>query len=73
MLKRYPVPSGSKKKMEFGDVLYGNELSCWDGTSFVAPVDGIYTFSLNIVTNAANRNYRIRVLANDEYNGVDQL
>ena len=53
--------------------MFGNELGSWDGTSFVAPVNGIYMFTLHIATYYSNRTYRLRALINNGEIGIDQL
>ena len=53
--------------------MLGNELGSWNGTAFVAPVDGVYIFRLNIVTYYNSRSYRWRALINGGEDGVDQL
>ena len=65
--------SGSKNALKFENTLFGNELGSWNGTAFLAPVDGIYMFTLNMVTYYGGRNYRLRALINNGEVGVDQL
>ena len=59
--------------MNFENVLFGNEMGIWTGAAFVAPVDGIYTFNVHLVTEYSNRAYRLRALINNGVNGVDFL
>ena len=54
-------------------MLFGNELGSWTGTSFVAPVDGVYIFNLHLLTYYSSRAYRLLVLINNGDDGVDQL
>ena len=65
--------SGSKATMMFENILFGNELESWTGSSFVAPVGGIYAFNLHIVTNYYSRTYRLLALINNGDDGVDWL
>ena len=65
--------SGSKNALQFENILSGNELGSWNGTAFVAPIDGIYVFNLKIVTYGYNRMYRMRALINNGEVGIDQL
>ena len=67
------ILSGSKNKLTFENILFGNELGSWNGTAFVAPVDGVYLFQLQVTTYEANRAYRLRALLNNGEAGVDQL
>ena len=64
---------GSKNPLKFENVLFGNELNSWNGTAFVAPVDGVYIFHLHLATYYSNRAYRLRALINNGEDGVDQL
>ena len=73
MLFRSSIIFASKNELKFENVLFGNELSAWNGTAFVAPVDGVYLFQLQITTYNANRGYRLRALINNGDAGVDQL
>ena len=59
--------------MKFENILIGNELGSWNGTAFIAPVDGIYFFTLHIVATYESRTYRLRALINDGEIGIDQL
>ena len=59
--------------MLFENILFGNELESWTGYSFVAPVDGIYTFNLHLQTPYSSRSYRLLALINDGEDGIDQL
>ena len=59
--------------MEFGNVLFGNEMGTWTGAAFEAPVDGIYIFNLHLLTYYSSRSYRLRALINDGDDGVDHL
>ena len=54
-------------------MLFGNEYGSWTGSSFVAPVDGVYKFSLHLLTYYSSRAYRLRALINDGDDGVDHL
>ena len=65
--------SGSQEIMKFENVLFGNEYGSWTGSSFVAPVDGVYKFSLHLLTYYSSRAYRLRALINDGDDGVDHL
>ena len=65
--------SGGKNAFYFENILSGNELGAWNGTAFVAPVDGIYNFNLRIATSNQSRTYRLRALINNGEVGVDQL
>ena len=65
--------SGSGKGLEFQNLLLGNELGAWNGTAFVAQVDGIYNFNIRLSTRYNSRNYRLRALINNGDAGVDQL
>ena len=65
--------TGSKNALKFENILFGNELGSWDGTSFVVPVDGIYIFRLHLATYYSNRTYRLRALINNGEVGIDQL
>ena len=67
------IISGSKNALKFERTLFGNELGSWNGTAFVAPVDGIYTFTVQITTRSSNRGYRLRALINNGEVGIDQL
>ena len=62
--------SGSQEIMKFENVLFGNEYGSWTGSSFVAPVDGVYKFSLHLLTHYSSRAYRLRALINDGDDGV---
>ena len=53
--------------------MFGNELSSWNGTAFVAPVDGVYIFHLNMATSGNQRGYRIRAMINNGEVGRDHL
>ena len=67
------ITSGSKNALDFRNILFGNELGSWNGTAFVAPVDGIYALTLQITTRSKNRGYRLRALINNGEVGIDQL
>lgn len=64
--------TGSKRSLEFENTIFGNELNAWGGSSFTAPVHGIYSFKLQISLTPESRAYRLRVLINGE-TGVEQL
>lgn len=59
--------------MPFENVLFGNELGAWNGTAFVAPVDGVYIFHIHLATYGASRAYRLTAYINDGDVGIDQL
>ena len=59
--------------MEFGNVLFGNEMGTWTGAAFEAPVDGIYIFNLHLLSRYVNRAYRLRAMINNGEEGVDML
>lgn len=63
----------SERSLEFENVLFGNELNAWNGTYFIAPVDGIYSFTLQISLANANRAFRLNVSINDEVDGLEKL
>ena len=67
------IISGSKNALKFENTLFGNELGSWNGTAFVAPVNGIYTFTLQMTTHYNGRAYRLRALINNGEVGIDQL
>ena len=53
--------------------MFGNELGSWNGTAFVAPVDGVYLFQLQVATYDSHRAYRMLALFNNGEAGIDQL
>ena len=59
--------------MKFENVLFGNELQTWTGSSFVAPVNGVYVFNIQLVSQSSGRSYRLSALINNGDDGVDQL
>ena len=67
--------TASKQPIQFGNILYGNEINAWDGTSFTAPVDGIYQFNLHLTLYSGGyaRYYRIRAMLNDMLDDIDHL
>ena len=65
--------SGGKNALQFENILSGNELGSWNGTAFVAPVDGLYSFNLHIVTKGSGRAYRMLAQINNGAVGVDHL
>ena len=67
------IISGSKNALKFENTLFGNVLGSWNGTAFVAPVNGIYTFTLQMTTRYQSRAYRLRALINNGEVGIDQL
>ena len=73
MLFRSSIITASKKELKFENVLFGNELGSWNGTAFVAPVDGVYIFHLQLATYYASRAYRLSALINNGEVGADQL
>ena len=70
---RSSIISSSKNELKFENVLFGNELGSWNGSAFVAPVDGVYIFHVHLSTCSYNRAYRLRALINGGDVGVDQL
>lgn len=67
------IISGSGNALKFENILFGNELGSWNGTAFVAPVNGIYTFTLQMTTRYNSRAYLLRALTNNGEVGIDQL
>ena len=67
--------TASKKPIQFGKILHGNELNSWNGTAFVAPVDGIYHFNLHLTlySGGLRRYYRIQAALNDMFDNIDHL
>ena len=63
----------SERSLEFENILFGNELTAWNGTYFIAPVDGIYSFTLQISLAQFQRAFRLDVLINDEADGLEKL
>ena len=72
MFRDYLV-SGSQEIMKFENILFGNEMGTWTGTSFIAPVDGIYIFNLHLHHYYTSRAYRLSALVNNGEDGVDYL
>ena len=64
--------TGSKRSLEFQNILFGNELFAWDGSAFTAPVNGIYSFKLQISLRPENRAYSLRASINGEI-GIEKL
>lgn len=65
--------TGSQLPIEFGNIIFGNELNAWNGITFTAPVHGIYSFKLQISLEYGGRGYRVRAVINDETSGLEQL
>ena len=63
----------SERSLEFENILFGNELNAWNGTYFIAPVDGIYSFTLQISLANPQRAFRLDVSINGEADGVEKL
>ena len=70
---REVIASGSQDYLKFENVISGNELECWQGDAFTAPVDGIYVFNLHIAIYNQNRAYRLRAWINGGIGGFYQL
>ena len=69
---RSQMLTGSKRSLEFQNILFGNELNAWDRSAFTAPVHGIYSFKLQMSINPANRAYSLRASINGE-TGIEKL
>ena len=67
------IITGTSEIMKFENVLFGNEMGTWTGTSFIAPVDGIYSFNLHLHHTYSSRSYRLSALVNNGEDGVDYL
>jgi len=67
--------TASKEPIQFGNIIYGNELNAWNGTAFIAPVDGIYHFNvhLSLSSSGSRRYYRIQAALNDMLDDIDHL
>ena len=60
--------------MKFENILITPSIPVWTGTEFIAPVDGIYTFEMNLHIrpySTNNKRFRINVRVNG--NSVDYI